>query len=195
MAIGPNERVIREAVFDKPQLITYHWFGLFVLSAFCVFLPLTIPAGIVYVFILGRMIDSWSCTLTNRALHVKKGVFVKTEKTIPLDKITDLSMVQGPIMRRFGLFKVSVETAGQSSAQGGHLVSLIGITDTEGFRLEVLEQRDLITCGEQPGLPSPALPEPTPVAADGGMTEALLVEIRDGIGRMEEQLQRIAEKG
>lgn len=194
MALGPNERVIREAVFDKPALLKYHWVSLFVVSAFCVVLPFTIPVGIVYLFILQKMIDSWSCTLTDRALHVKKGVFVKSESTIPLDKITDLLTVQGPIMRHYDLFKVSVETAGQSSMEGGHLVSLIGITDTQGFRLEVLEQRDLIARGERPAVPAAASPDAVPLTAGGGTTESLLAEIRDGIARTEEHLRRIAER-
>jgi putative membrane protein len=194
MGLGPNERVIREAVFDKPALLKYHWVSLFVASAFVIILPITMCVGIVYLFILKRMVDSWSCTLTDRALHVKSGVFVKTEKTVPLDKITDLLLVQGPIMRRFGLSKVSVETAGQSSNQGAHLVSLIGITGTEEFRLEVLEQRDLITRGERTASPTPATAGVPTAAGDIETTESLLADIRDGIGRMEEHLRRMEEK-
>ena len=191
MALGPNEQVIREAVFDKPALLKYHWVTVFVMSAFCILLPVTIPMSIVYVFILDKMIDSWSCTLTNRALHVKKGVFVKSESTIPLDKITDLLTVQGPLMRRYDLFKVSVETAGQSTLEGAHLVSLLGITDTRDFRLAVLEQRDLIMSGERPAVATPPAPE---VLSNVGATESLLAEIRDGIMRTEEHLRKIANK-
>jgi len=191
MALGPNEHVIREAVFDKPALLKYHWLTVFVMSAFCIALPVTIPIAIVYVFILDKMIDSWSCTLTNRALHVKRGVFVKSESTIPLDKITDLLTLQGPLMRRYDLFKVSIETAGQST-QGAHLVSLLGITDTQDFRLAVLEQRDLITSSERPAVATPLAPE---VSSNVGTTESLLAEIRDGIMRTEEHLRKIADKG
>lgn len=82
------------------------------------------------------------CLLTEKALKVRKGVFVRVEKTIPLDKITDMGMVQGPVMRYFDLHKLTIETAGQSGS--GALVSLTGIKDVKSFREAVLDQRDEI---------------------------------------------------
>ena len=81
-----------------------------------------------------------SCVLTEKTLQVAKGLFVRVEKTVPLDKITDMGLVQGPIMRHFGLETLSVETAGQSSQ--GSLLKLTGIVETRRFRDTVLRQRD-----------------------------------------------------
>jgi len=72
-------------------------------------------------------------------------VFNKEEKSIPLEKITDVAMVQGPLMRVFNLYRLSFETAGQS-AQGA-LVSLIGINDAETFRETILAQKDKLLTG------------------------------------------------
>jgi putative membrane protein len=81
-----------------------------------------------------------SAIVTERKIVVKRGVFNKEEKSIPLEKITDVAMVQGPLMRVFNLYRLSFETAGQS-AQGA-LVSLIGINDADTFRETILAQKD-----------------------------------------------------
>ena len=89
-----------------------------------------------------RYLASMECVLTDKALKVKKGVFVRVEKTIPLEKITELAMVQGPVVRHFDLHTLTVETAGQSGT--GALVALTGIVDAEAFREAVLNQRDAV---------------------------------------------------
>ena len=78
--------------------------------------------------------------MTEKFLKVRKGVLVKTEKNVPLEQITDLGIVEGPLMRLFGIKQLSVETAGQSSV--GPLVKLMGIVEAENFRDQVLQQRD-----------------------------------------------------
>ena len=84
-----------------------------------------------------------------------KGVLTKVESTIPLTKITDLQMHQGPIMP-FGLKAFRVETAGQSSGAGGHLVDMVGIIDPEDFRAAVLAQRERLEDGGAPLAVEPA---------------------------------------
>lgn len=110
----------------SPNVPTY-WLisGLFVMTVIVVGIPL-IPFWLFSGLLFGkRYLASMECVLTDKSLKVKKGIFTKVEKTVPLEKITDMGMVQGPIMRRFGLHQLSVETAGQSGP-GGEL-SLIGI--------------------------------------------------------------------
>ena len=81
-----------------------------------------------------------SARLLERKLVVKRGIIFVVEKSIPLEKITDVALSQGPIMRFFGLYRLSFETAGQSAE--GALVSLIGINDAEKFREAILKQKD-----------------------------------------------------
>ncbi len=83
------------------------------------------------------------CLLLPRTLKVKRGWLNKTESTIPLEKITDLSVQQGPIMRWAGVEALSVETAGQTNMSGA-LVQLVGINKARDFRDTVLKQRDLL---------------------------------------------------
>lgn len=84
------------------------------------------------------------CELTTRSLKFEKGIIFHTERTIPLDKIQDLTFKEGPLLRYFGLSILKVETAGSSGESSSDL-TLIGITDASDFRQQVLDQRDKVT--------------------------------------------------
>lgn len=174
-----GEIVLAEAKFN-PKVCTY-WLlsGAVVLAVTIVFLPLVLVWFIVGGFFTRRYLERMSCTLTDRSLKVSRGFFVRIEKTIPLDKITDLGVTQGPIMRHFELEALSVETAGQSSV--GALVRLTGIVDGRDFRDQVLRQRDLVTARPE-GAPNAS------VAPDTSATNDLLREIRDSLQRLEQKL-------
>ena len=147
---------IIEGKFD-PRLKTYTMVGtslfLIVTVVGLVLLPFWLVFGKKYV---NRYFDNLYCELTTRALHFKKGIWFHTERTIPLDKIQDLTFKEGPFLRYFGLSYLMVETAGQS-VQGVSDMSLTGIMDARKFREMVLDQRDLIT--DKSSL-SPAQSEP-----------------------------------
>lgn len=135
-----SERVIFEATFN-PAVKTYWLLSLLLVSSITIvgipFLIISIP---LFFLISGKIMAAMSAVVTERKLVVKRGVFNKEEKSIPLEKITDVAMVQGPLMRLFNLYRLSFETAGQS-AQGA-LVSLIGINDADAFRETILSQKD-----------------------------------------------------
>jgi putative membrane protein len=86
--------------------------------------------------------------LTRRDLIVRRGVWNRQEKSIPLEKITDVALLEGPIMRMYGVKGLRVETAGQVSGPAG-LVNLVGIENPEAFRDAILEQRDRVSDGEE----------------------------------------------
>ena len=140
-----SEKIILNATFD-PAVKTYWLINLLLLSTITVvgipFLIISIP---LFFLISSKILAAMSATVTERKLVVKRGVFQKEEKSIPLEKITDVAMVQGPLMRLFNLYRLSFETAGQS-AQGA-LVSLIGINDAETFRETILAQKDKLLTG------------------------------------------------
>jgi len=135
---------LQVAEFD-PILKKYVYFG----SAFALFasvvgiviLPFWLIFGNLYIT---RYFDNLYCELTTRALHFKKGIWFQTERTVPLDKIQDLTFHEGPVLRWLGLSKLMIETAGQSS-QGMSDMSLTGIINSRQFRERVLDQRDEIT--------------------------------------------------
>ena len=77
---------------------------------------------------------------------VRDGVFTKVRRTIPLDRITDISLNQGIVDRWFGLWRLGIQTAssGQPTAEG----VVYGLIDPKGFRAEILGQRDRWLSGE-----------------------------------------------
>lgn len=137
-------KTLVEAKFN-PRIKTY-------INASAILIMLITVVGILLIpfwLIFGRMylkryFNSLFCELTTRSLKFKKGVLFQVERTIPLDKIQDLTFREGPLLRYFGLSTLMIETAGQS-AQGGNDMSLIGIVDSREFREQVIDQRDRIT--------------------------------------------------
>lgn len=180
-----RHRVLREATFD-PKLSTYLLIQGTILLVVMVF---TIPLAVVY-FLAGKLlidkyIERLSCTLTERTLEIRKGWINRVESTIPLEKITDLQMIQGPIMRAMGLHGFKVETAGQSAGPGSHLVSLVGIVDAPAFREAVLDQRDAMAEGR--GRSVAASAAATPERPSGDL--AILADIRASLHRIEKVLE------
>ena len=174
-----GERTIWDADFNDS--VTSYWLtsGTLIFVLTIVGIPL-IP--IWYLFgkwFTRKYLASHSCILTDRSLNVSKGVLTRIEKTVPLDRITDVGIVQGPLMRYFKIEALSVETAGQSS--DGSLIRLAGIKEGRKFRDAVLNQRDAVVGSvEEDTKTSYKVSE-----FDGANTEKLLAEIRDTLLRME----------
>jgi putative membrane protein len=136
-----------------------------------------------------RYLDSHSCVLTERSVKIKKGILNRIEKTVPLDKITDVALVQGPIMRAFGLESLSVETAGSTGT--GAFLKVLGIVGARDFRDAVLKQKE-VSMAQARVLPGGGRIEGAALSSGGpagpaGAEEAvvLLREIRDSLKRLE----------
>ena len=182
MTNDPQEKVLWEVQFDRRVRTYWLLSGAVVLLVTVVGIPL-LPLWFLFGwFATERYLRRMSCVLTDKALKVGKGMLVREQKTVPLDKITDMGLVQGPIMRHFGLEALSVETAGQSSQ--GSLLKLIGIVDTRKFRDAVLRQRDVAVAA----LADEVRPSTAGVAAGRSTSDAVMVEIRDILKRIEQRL-------
>jgi putative membrane protein len=135
-----QDTIIKSASFDKNVKKYWLVFWLLLLVGTVFFIPL-IPIMVIVVFIISqRLLDAMSAELYERKLVVRRGVWFKVEKSIPLEKITDVGLTQGPLMRLFNLYRLDFETAGQSAA--GALVSMLGIVDAIKFREAILSQKD-----------------------------------------------------
>lgn len=136
--------ILQKAAFN-PKIITYIlWYGVLICTITVVLIPL-IPIWLLAAsFYLKRYFERLECELTTRSLRFKKGYIFHTERTIPLDKIQDLTFKEGPLLKYFGLSILKIETAG-NTGQGSSDLSLIGIIDAFGFRNKVFEQRDKVT--------------------------------------------------
>ncbi len=181
-----DEKVVWDAEFNPSVKMYWLLSGTLILIATIfgiVLLPVWLIVGSA---ITGKYLASHRCTLTDRNLKVAKGILVRTEKTVPLDRITDVGLTQGPIMRALGIEALSVETAGQSSQ--GSLVQLAGVKDGRAFRDAVLQQRDLVVGSDESKTAAVAAAAPSLGGGDATQLE-LLGQIRDTLGRIEANLK------
>ncbi len=146
---GNRDAVLYEAEFDE-KWKTY-WF----LQIVLILLATVAGIAVLPFWFLGwgawycrRYYENLRCTLFERSLVVGRGIFFRVEKTIPLDKIQDMTLREGPLLKQFGLLSLGIETAGQSSPQGASEAKLVGIKNARAFRDRVLDQRDALAAGD-----------------------------------------------
>ncbi|MEX0720717.1 MAG: PH domain-containing protein [Balneolaceae bacterium] len=136
--------VLYEAQFN-PKIQTYLLTVGSLIGVTTIFGIVLIPIWLLIASLyLKRYFERLECDLTTRSLRFKKGYIFHTERTIPLDKIQDLTFKEGPLLKYFGLSILKIETAGSSGPNGPDL-SLLGIIDAFEFRNMVLDQRDKVT--------------------------------------------------
>ncbi len=174
-----TEKILAQAEFNR-SVRTYWLLSGIVLCVVTIVGILVLPIWlIVGNYFTERYLRNMKCVLTEKSLKVSRGILVRQEQSVPLDKITDLALIEGPIMRYLNLQALKIETAGQSGA--GALVQLVGIVDARKFRDAVLTQRDLISNHQSS----------TPEAISAGPPQndqVLLGEIRDALIRIERKL-------
>ncbi|MBT3220869.1 MAG: PH domain-containing protein [Proteobacteria bacterium] len=174
-----EETILNKAEFDPKIKLYWYINGIFV-HFFLIFAGIglvTLPIWIVVgLFLVSKRYQCLSAHLTDRSIHLKSGWLFRLEKTIPLEKIQDLSLRTGPLLNAFGLASVQVETAGGGAQQGADM-SLPGLRNADEFRNAVLSQRD-----QRSGVPTTA-----PAASDDSL--AVLSDIRDSLNRIEELLK------
>ncbi len=151
--------------------------GVLFLTVTIVGIPLMPFMMIFWVWYRNRYNQYHSMLLTEKSLEVRSGVIFRKETTIPLDRITDLTVSQGPLMRWYGIHGITVETAGQTLVSGSG--NMPGVIDPYKFRQAVLDQRDKITDEAQ---------SKSKAASENLLMERdLLKDIRDILSRMEKQ--------
>ena len=136
----------KEIGIDREKIITYHqWQGLlpYLPLVLCCGLGL-IPAAVwwfaVAPWYLPRWVNALRYSVDNKVLRVESGLLVKRRKTIPLDNITDLELVQGPLLRALDMWTIKVQTA----STGSHMPEAVlgGVINPEQVRDEILAARD-----------------------------------------------------
>lgn len=127
----------------------FYWSQFLVL---CLLGALTLGLGTlvaaIYALTFGRWLARWQAEkleywIEGRTLRVNQGVFFLTRKAIPLDRVTDIVLAQGPFLRLFNLWQLKVQTAGT----GGQVPEAIlhGVVNPDQMRDEILATRDRAT--------------------------------------------------
>ena len=125
--------------FDR-KVIVYWWLAAMLgLAVTIIGIPLAIlwlPLGWI---VHKKQFENLSCELTDRSINLRMGWLFKKQQNIPLDKLTDVSIHEGPILNFFGVVRMQFETAGAQPFM------LTGVKDGPGFRDLVLKQRDSLS--------------------------------------------------
>lgn len=158
----------------KKYLLIY---GILILAVTLVGIVLIPIWAVLAPMFIKKYFDRLHCELTTRSLRFEKGFIFHVERTIPLDKIQDLTFKEGPLLKAFGISILKVETAG-NTGQGMSDLTLIGIIDAANFRNLVLEQRDKVTENISTG------PSEQPDTLE------VLKEIRDSLKNIEAKMHK-----
>lgn len=163
MGLGAIKNDIIASAEFKRSIIIYSWLmtNLVLISTVVgiLFLIIWVPFGwIVHM----KQFQNMSCELTERGIKIRKGWIFKAQQNIPLDKLTDISIHEGPLLNIFGIVRISIETAGATPFM------LLGLNKatTSQFRDIVMRQRDLLSGAQV-------------INVQEGQSNDVLVEIRD----------------
>lgn len=88
------------------------WIG-WILIGFTVFSVLSTIWSLINPFLLYK---NWRYDVSEEFLQLKSGVWVEKHQLVPMTKIQSVATKQGPLLRRYGLCSLSIETMGSSHA-------------------------------------------------------------------------------
>ncbi len=146
--------------FDR-KIIVYWWMmanlGLLVTVVGIIAMVVWIPFGWI---VHKKQFEHMNAALTDRSINMRMGWLFKKQQNIPLDKLTDVSIHEGPILNAFGVVRMQFETAGAAP------FILTGVKNSDQFRDLVLQQRDSLVSAPQQ-------------SASSDDSNDVLVEIRD----------------
>jgi len=110
--------------------------------------------------------------VTDRDIEIRRGIWWKTVTTIPRSRVQHTDLARGPLMRRFGIAKLVIHTAGTQHAT----VELPGLSKEDAERI-----RDhLVDRAQKPG--DDSSPAPKPSEGDATDSEAHDLETSSATG-------------
>ncbi|MEE3318243.1 MAG: PH domain-containing protein [Candidatus Thermoplasmatota archaeon] len=149
MAEGYADRGHIMAVEFDRKIIVYWWImanlGLLATVVGIIAMIVWIPFGWI---VHKKQFEHMSGALTDRSINMRMGWLFKKQQNIPLDKLTDVSIHEGPILNAFGVVRMQFETAGAAP------FILTGVKNSDQFRDLVLQQRDSLISAPQQSAPS-----------------------------------------
>ncbi|MDV0445679.1 hypothetical protein MmiAt1_12730 [Methanimicrococcus sp. At1] len=77
--------------------------------------------------------------LNDTEMTWKRGVWFKKTGIVPYNRITNIDISQGPVMRIFKISNLQIQTAGNSGGKAGSEISIIGMEDAEPLRAFIMD--------------------------------------------------------
>jgi putative membrane protein len=133
-AIKTLRRWIGGLVFPGIALLMSQGFSLRTVALFLL--------GILVVGVLAALWGflSWRATtyaVAGDSFRLRRGVFQQNERTIPLDHVQSVDIVQGVIQRLLGVYEVRIETAGGGASEPDASLSALGRAAAQALRREI----------------------------------------------------------
>ena len=120
-ALGPPERLHPLALLASIRASLRNMWGMFVAGGyFAVQGRWRIALILLGLFAIGSLLASvirwhrFSYRVGAREIRIDSGIFNRTHRSIPFDRIQDVTIEQGPVARLLGLAKVGFETGGSA---------------------------------------------------------------------------------
>ena len=123
---------------DNENLFHYSKAGWIIFCIICGVIPVFIFYLVGGPSIIRRSIDSIEWYIENGYIKIKRGIWFKMEKSIPFDKITDFRLVEGPLMRKYNIKGIQIQTAGSNMIEG----IITGAKDIDALKEKLLNLRD-----------------------------------------------------
>lgn len=121
--------------------------------------------------------------LTHEEIVWKRGIWFRTTGIVPYNRITNVDTEQGPVMRRLGIAKIRVQTAGYSAAQQKAEIAISGMREFEGIQEQIMD----IVRRRSPSATESGTEEGP---EDGGQVVNELVRIRERLEEISSKLDR-----
>ena len=107
-----------------------------------VFFGIGIILALIHYYKFGRRLcpqqaNALRYRLEGSTLRVDGGVYFLFRKSIPLERITDIALVQGPLLRVFNIWIMRVQTAGSPQCEA----TMYGVREPEKIRELILVHR------------------------------------------------------
>ncbi|WP_316558676.1 PH domain-containing protein [Methanimicrococcus hongohii] len=77
--------------------------------------------------------------LNDTEMTWKRGVWFRKTGIVPYNRITNIDISQGPVMRLFKISNLQIQTAGNSGGKAGSEISIIGMEDAEPLRAFIMD--------------------------------------------------------
>lgn len=127
--------------------------------------------------------DTQWYVLTDRSMRIRRGIWIIHEATITFENVQDITVLQGPVQRFFGIADVLVQTAGGGTpgkGQGGqvspHAGFLQGLADAHRIKDLIAAK---VRASRSAGLGDEHVREHRPAPAGAGLSEAHVRVLRE----------------
>ena len=138
LAIYTSALAIITCIFTLGWLIVPLIFGQILIAVFIAIILLVIVIAFVLVWV-HLYYKSVVYHLNETEMTWKRGVWFRKTGIVPYNRITNIDISQGPVMRIFSISNLQIQTAGSSGNKSQSEISIIGMEDAEPLRAFIMD--------------------------------------------------------